>query len=142
MSLLIDRIRQRRPKGYGAHVRTERKVPEAVLQAKAATLEFKKSRERRLKYARYRQKSITHRPLSAVTRRPKGQPSFRLGLLLANAPDYDGFSIGKDMRRDDEHAMILFKQASDLGVFAWVVKPADPNAIVKAINQVAEQKKQ
>ena len=35
----------------------------------------------------------------------------------------------------------LFQQASDLGVFAWVVKPADPNAIVKAINQVAEQNK-
>lgn len=33
----------------------------------------------------------------------------------------------------------LFKQASDLGVFAWVVKPADPGAIVEAINQVAKQ---
>ena len=35
----------------------------------------------------------------------------------------------------------LFQQASDLGVFAWVVKPADPQAIVKAINQVASQDK-
>ena len=115
MSLLLDRIRQRRPKGYGMRCRTERQVPEAVLKAKAASLEFHKSRKRRLKYARYRQKSITHRPLSAITKIPNGQPSFRLGLLLANAPNYDGFSIGKDMRRDDEHAMILFKQASEVG---------------------------
>jgi len=34
----------------------------------------------------------------------------------------------------------LFQRASELGVFAWVVKPADPIAIVKAINQVAKER--
>ena len=34
----------------------------------------------------------------------------------------------------------LFQRASDLGAFAWVVKPADPKAIVKAINQVAKER--
>ena len=44
-----------------------------------------------------------------------GLPSFRLGILLANAKDYDGYSIDKALRRDDEHARILFQQAADIG---------------------------
>ena len=62
-----------------------------------------------------RKLEISHRPLSAVTQRPSGLPSFRLGLLLANAKDYDGYSIDKALRRDDEHARILFQQAADIG---------------------------
>jgi len=34
----------------------------------------------------------------------------------------------------------LFQRASELGAFAWVVKPADPKAIVQAINRVAKER--
>ena len=117
MSLLLERIRARRPTGYSVcnQRRTAREVPLAVQQARATAKAYEATKRRRLKAARFRTKSIKHRPLSAVTSRPKGLPSFRLGLLLANAKDYDGFSIDTGMRRDDEHAMLLFRQAADTG---------------------------
>lgn len=117
MSLLLERIRERRPKGYSvcAHRRTARDIPLAVQQARASAKAYEATKARRLKAARFRAKSIAHRPLSAVTPKAKGLPSFRLGLLLANAKDYDGFSFDRDMRRDDEHAMILFRHAADTG---------------------------
>eukprot|EP00946_MAST-07B_sp_MAST-7B-sp1_P005174 g5174.t1 len=117
MSLLLDRIRARRPKGYDvcSRRRTARDVPDAVHEARETAKAYKETRRRRLKQARYRAKQISHRPLSAVTQRPSGLPSFRLGLLLANAKDYDGYSLDTALCRDDEHARILFQQAADIG---------------------------
>lgn len=68
-----------------------------------------------------------------------------------NMPVMDGMEFLERIRRNlktkDLPVMVLsaandkalFDRASELGVFAWLVKPADPKTIVQAINQLVNQ---
>ena len=76
-----------------------------VARVQAITNEFRNKRERKRKHNRQRVKDLSHRPLSAAVGHT-GDSSFRLAMLMANG--------GNNVARDDEHALILLKQASKL----------------------------